>query len=208
MESSGDIQLPDMNISGHLKFYGNIIDFENDTGKHELIFGNLDRSQQRAVQSIAHSSNLDYEYQQGYAKVLQPWPQYSVYPYPLELPSELAQDNVASESLPLPQSELGSQFDMPEYDIYGNSSALNGCGTDYSTHVGEEVTLAQNLGTPRISSDNSGYGPIQQNIQRQAYVCKTCQKSYSREIYLRRHERIHAEGNHMKCSSCAERVLC
>ncbi|TGO51189.1 hypothetical protein BOTNAR_0365g00060 [Botryotinia narcissicola] len=176
MDSSGDIQLPgkhhpntaafvalyfqlyademneDMNISGNLELYRKIIDFENDTGKHELIFGNLDRSQQRAVQSIAHSRNLDYEYQQGYAKVLcncttdwnfgdmiessptelthynepidsgrhlnqssqleidyfgsnleiELWPQYSVYPYPPELPSELAQDNVASESLPLP----------------------------------------------------------------------------------------------------------
>ncbi|TGO09063.1 hypothetical protein BTUL_0181g00240 [Botrytis tulipae] len=175
MDSSGDIQLPgkhpntaafvalyfqlnfqlyademneDMNISGNLEFYRKIIDFENDTGNNELIFGNLDRSQQRAVQSIAHSRNLDYEYQQGYAKVLRncttdwnfedmiesspavlthyneptdsgrllnepshseidyfgsnleidPWLQYSVYPYPLELPSESAQDNVASEA--------------------------------------------------------------------------------------------------------------
>ncbi|TGO49828.1 hypothetical protein BCON_0199g00200 [Botryotinia convoluta] len=277
MDSSDDIQLPgkhastatfvalypqshadetneDMNVSGNLEFYRKIIDFENDTGRHELILENLDRSQQRAVQSIAHSRNLDYEYQQGYARVLrncttnwnieamienspaeltqhnelidsgrllnepshyeidyfgsnleiEPWPQYSVYPYPIELPSELAQDNVALEGLPLPQPETGSQLDMPEYDIYGNSSALNGNGIDCNTHVGEEVTLAANLVTPRISSDNSGYDPIQQNIQRQAYVCKTCQKSYSREIYLRRHEKIHAEGSRIKCSSCAE----
>ncbi|TGO22284.1 hypothetical protein BPAE_0174g00050 [Botrytis paeoniae] len=181
MDSSDDIQLPgkhastatfvalysqsyadetneDMNVPGNLEFYRKIIDFENDTGKHELILGDLDRSQQRAVQSIAHSRNLDYEYQQGYARVLrncttdwnieamienssaeithynkptnsrrlpnepshyeidyfgsnleiEPWPQYSVYPYPLKLPSELAQDNVASEGLPLPQSETGS----------------------------------------------------------------------------------------------------
>ncbi|TGO31682.1 hypothetical protein BHYA_0437g00030 [Botrytis hyacinthi] len=223
MDPSGDIQLPDMNISGNLEFYRKVIDFENDTGKHESIFGILDRSQQRAVQSIARSRNLDYEYQKGYAKVLrncstdwnfedmiesspaelthynestdsgrllnepshseidyfgsnleiEPWPQHSVYPYPLELTSGLAQDNIASEGLPLPQPETGSQSDMPEYDIYGNSSALNGNGIDYNTHVNEEVTLAKNLNTPRISSDNSGYDPIQQNIrrniQRQAY---------------------------------------
>ncbi|TGO69073.1 hypothetical protein BELL_0792g00050 [Botrytis elliptica] len=254
MDSSGDVQLPDMNISGNLEFYRKIIDFENDNGKHELILGNLDRSQQRAVQSIAHSRNLDYECQQGCARVLrncttdwnieamiesspaelthynestdsgrllnepshseidyfgsnleiEPWPQYSVYPYPLELPSELAQDNVAAEDLPLPQLKTGSQLNMSEYGIYGNSSALNGNKVDCNKHVGEEVTLAANLGTPRISSDNSGYGPIQQHVQSQAYVCNTCQKSHSREIDLRRHEIIHAEGKHMKCSSCAE----
>ncbi|THV45470.1 hypothetical protein BGAL_0485g00090 [Botrytis galanthina] len=280
MNSSGDIQLPgkhastadfaalysqsyadeiemneDMNIPVNLEFFRKITDFENDTGKHELILGNLDRSQQRAVQTIAHSRNLDYEYQQGYAKVLrncttnwnfedmiesspadlthhneptdsrrllnepspyeidcigsnlaiEPWPQYSVYPYPLELPSELAQDNVVSEGLPLPQPETGSQLGIPEYDIYDNSSALNGNGIHYNTQVGEEVTLAENLDTPRISSENSGHGPIQQHVQRKAYACKSCEKSFSREIHLRRHESVvHAAGNVRKCLICAK----
>ncbi|KAF7943571.1 hypothetical protein EAE96_011490 [Botrytis aclada] len=254
MDSSDDIQLPDMNVPGNLEFYRKIIDSENDTGKHELILGNLDRPQQRAVQSITHSRNLDFEYRQGYARVLrdcttnwnieamienslaelihynettdsgrllnepihydidcfgsnleiEPWPQYSVYSYPLELPSELAQDNIASEGLPSTQPGIGSQLNVPEFDIYGNSSALNGNESEYNTHVGEEVTLAANLGTPRIPSDNSGYGPIRHNIQRRAYVCKTCQNSYYREISLRRHERSHTEDSRMKCPGCEE----
>ncbi|KAF5876815.1 putative dna binding regulatory protein [Botrytis fragariae] len=81
---------------------------------------------------------------------------------------------------------------MLEYDIYDNSSVL-------------KVTPAANLGTPRISSVNSGYDPIQQNIKRRAYLCKTCQRSFSREIYLRRHKRIaHVEDNRIKCPNCAE----
>lgn len=59
----------DMNILGNLEFYRQIIGFENDSARYEITFSNLDRPQQRAVQSLAHSRNLEYEYQQDCAKV-------------------------------------------------------------------------------------------------------------------------------------------
>ncbi|TEY53399.1 hypothetical protein BOTCAL_0248g00170 [Botryotinia calthae] len=210
MESSGDIQLPDMNVPSNLEFYRHIIDFENDTGRHELILGNLDRSQQRAVQSIAHHRNCDYEYQQGYARVLrssttngnieamienspaeithydkpidsgklldesfpfemdlldsnlevEPWLQDSMYPYLPELPSQLAQNDVASEGLPLSQPEIGSQLDMPGDDIYGNPPALNGKRL-IAIHVFEEQGLpnfASGSGSGSVSSLRSEHG--------------------------------------------------
>ncbi|KAF7912096.1 uncharacterized protein EAF01_001117 [Botrytis porri] len=151
-----------MKISGNLEFYRKILDFENDTGKHELILGNLDRSQQRAIHSIADSRNLNYEHRHGYVRVLRNcatnWnievmiensgaelidyhePIDSGRPLDEQSHSELdlfgsntevepllqffsvpistgiAQDNVASEGLPLAQPETGSQLDMPEYE--------------------------------------------------------------------------------------------
>lgn len=258
MESSSDIKLPDMNVPSNLEFYRQIIDFENDTGRHELILGNLDRSQQRAVQSLAHSRNFDYEYQQGYARVLrgsttnwnieamvenspteiahydepidsgrlldepfpfemdfldsnsevEPWLQNSMYPYPPELPSQLARNDVASEGLPLSQPGIGSQLDMPGDDIYGNPPGLNGKDVDCNTRLSEETTPANpsgpmfSPGGSMFSSKNSSYDLIQQNIRRRAYVCKACQKSHSLEIDLIMHRRSRLSGNGIKCPGC------
>lgn len=274
MESSSDIKLPgeraststlvklqplsyadenneDMNVPGNLEFYRQIIDFENDTGRHELILGNLDHSQQRAVQSLAHSRNFDYAYQQGYARVLRGsttnwnieamvdnspaqithydepidsgrllyesfpfeidfldsnsevelWLQNQMYPYPPELPSQLAQNDVASEGLPLSQPGIGSQLDMPGDDIYGIPPGLNGKDADCNTHLSEETTPPNPSGS-MFSSKNSSYDLIQQNIRRRAYVCKACQKSHSREIDLIMHRRSRLSGNGIKCPGC------
>lgn len=58
-----------MNIPGNLELYRQIIEFENDATRDEMLFKDLDRSKQRAVQAIAHNRNLEYEYQSGCAKV-------------------------------------------------------------------------------------------------------------------------------------------
>lgn len=59
----------DMNIPCNLEFYRQIVEFENGITRTELTFHGLDHSKQRTVQSLAHSRGLEYEYQQGYAKV-------------------------------------------------------------------------------------------------------------------------------------------
>ena len=58
-----------MNIPCNLEFYRQIVEFENDNTKAEILFRNLDRPQQRALQSLAHNRNLEYEYQNGSAKI-------------------------------------------------------------------------------------------------------------------------------------------
>lgn len=58
-----------MNIACNLEFFRQIVAFEADASRCEIIFINLDRPKQRAIQAIAHSRNLEYECQRGCAKV-------------------------------------------------------------------------------------------------------------------------------------------
>lgn len=58
-----------MNIPSNLDFYRQIIELEHDTSKEEILFNDLDHSQQRALMAIAHSRNFEYEYHQGCARV-------------------------------------------------------------------------------------------------------------------------------------------
>jgi hypothetical protein len=59
----------DMNVPSNLEFYRQIIELENDASRDELLFNNLDHSQQRALMSIAHSRKFEYEYHQSCARV-------------------------------------------------------------------------------------------------------------------------------------------
>ena len=149
MESSSDIKLPgerastsplvklqplsyadenneDMNVPSNLEFYRQIIDFENDTGRHELILGNLDRSQQRAVQSLAHSRNFDYEYQQGYARVLRgSTTNWNIEAMVENSPTEIAHYDEPIDSGRLLDDEGGGRFSKkPKGTCSGGASKL------------------------------------------------------------------------------------
>jgi hypothetical protein len=59
----------DMNEPSNLEFYRQVIELENDPSRPEIRFYNPDYSQQRALQAIAHSRKLEFEYHLGTARV-------------------------------------------------------------------------------------------------------------------------------------------
>ena len=58
-----------MNDPVNLYFYAQIVALEHDFCRNDRIFKILSHSYQRALQSIAHSRNLEYEYHNGCARV-------------------------------------------------------------------------------------------------------------------------------------------
>ena len=58
-----------MNVPSNLELYRQITALEYDAARNEMFFNNLDHSPQRALLSIAHSRNFEYEYHQGCARV-------------------------------------------------------------------------------------------------------------------------------------------
>jgi hypothetical protein len=59
----------DMNVPSNLEFYRQVVELEHNVSTDAIRFYNLDHSQQRALQSIAHSRKLEYEYHSRCARV-------------------------------------------------------------------------------------------------------------------------------------------
>jgi hypothetical protein len=51
-----------MNDPLNLSYYSQLILFKNDHSRSEVLFGGLDKPQQRTIQSLAHGLDLEYEY--------------------------------------------------------------------------------------------------------------------------------------------------
>jgi hypothetical protein len=58
-----------MNVPSNLEFYREVIELEKNAFKNEILFNDLDHSQQIALYSIAHSRNLGCGCHRGCAKV-------------------------------------------------------------------------------------------------------------------------------------------
>jgi hypothetical protein len=71
----------DMNVPSNLEFYRQIIELESNSSRHEITFKNLNHSEQRSLQAIAHSRKLKYEYHHGYARVFRNTPDLNVDSY-------------------------------------------------------------------------------------------------------------------------------
>jgi hypothetical protein len=52
----------DMNDSSNLELYSRLLLFKNDVFHHEILWQNPDNALQRALQSLAHKLDLEYEY--------------------------------------------------------------------------------------------------------------------------------------------------